>query len=281
MRQQAHLPELNPNKFCENLAVRRHPVLTVLGRQRIELSGPVVVRWISKIAAFLDAELDMQLETLSLESYPASAPRFALVGEVTWRTPLWILACWMKGLVATTDPLEADLVIGTDDAALQQAASQGALALALPLAPLGIYCERTLPPGVLDGNEEVASYPDLMEITLPTVPPHTDLGAGITGQDLLVLEIGGLRQYEKQHEAAQLVSEAATLDQAAPATGSLANLRIAISQPADKFVLAARMCALWLQETAVVLVTKEAAQVEPEQLKARLQQEKLDLDWRD
>ena len=277
MHQQTHLSELNPNKICENLAVRHQPILTVVGQQRIELSGPVVVRWISKIAAFLDAELGVQLDPLNSESNPASTPRFALVGEVTWRTPLWILACWMRGLVATTDPLEADLVIGTDDAALQQAASQGALALALPLAPLGIYCERPLPPGVLDGNEEVASYPDLLEITLPTVPPHTDLGAGITGQDLLIVEIGGLRQ----HEAAQPVSKATMLDRAAPATGFLANLRIAISQPADKFVLAARMCALWLQEATVVLVTEEATQVEPEQLEAQLHQEKLDLDWRD
>lgn len=277
MHHQAHPPELNPNKICENLAVRRQPVLTVLEQQRIELSGPVAVRWISKIAAFLDAELDAELEVAGLESGSASTPRFALVGEVTWRTPLWILACWMRGLVATADPLEADLVIGTDDAVLQQAASQGALALALPLAPLEIYCERPLPPGVLDGNEEVASYPDLLEITLPTVPLHADLGAGITGQDLLVVAMGGLRY----PEAAQPMSGATTLDQAAPAADSLANLRVAISQPADKFVLAARINALWLQEAAVVLVTEEATQAGAERLEAQLQQEKLDLDWRD
>ncbi len=227
------ISELFANSICLDMQSTTSPVFTVLSDTRIELSGPVLCRWFSKIYAFLEQEFD---NTFGIT--------FAISSQMTWRVPIWISALWMKGFRAVTNIEQAEIVIGTDRNTLTQAARNGSLVLALPNGALDYQCPIDLPPGVLDANQEVAAFPDVLETLAPGLPADFNLGENVVVADLF------------QHFP-----------------DPVDTTRVAVYESADIFKLTAQIFSLWNQRAHVVLVTNQAR--EHSDINEKLQLEKI------
>lgn len=140
-------PTANAGELCGLLAAKPIPMLTWYDDDRIELSGPVLARWISKVDNFLTQE------------FPFDGDLFHIDLRLSWQRLIWETACRLRGWIPA-DPEAANLVISTKSEILAPAAKRGQASVALTLAPLELSWPGVLPPGVLDGAAELLGQAD-------------------------------------------------------------------------------------------------------------------------
>lgn len=134
--------------WCDLIDAARRPILTWYGPDRIELSGPVLARWLAKADNFLAQEFPFGPGSAHI-ALPLSWQR--LVWEATLRARSWSL---------NSDTTEIDLTVGDDLDLLISAANAGQVAVAQTLAPLALRWPGQLPDAVLDGAGELLGQPD-------------------------------------------------------------------------------------------------------------------------
>lgn len=146
---------VNTATWCRRLHSANVPLLTYYGEQRIELSGPVVARWVAKIDNLLSAEFPFGGSTFEIRLHPS------------WQRLLWEQACWLRGWrsnekIGESDPAaDADLVVSADLAELTAAVDCGQVAVAQTLTPLAFEWPGDLPFGVVDAAAELLSQADV------------------------------------------------------------------------------------------------------------------------
>ena len=140
-------------------------------RERVELSGPVARRWLAKTDNFLANE------------FPFGASSFAEYLTTHWRTPLWIAACWLRGLRQRPPRNldQIDLAVSNDlDFLMTMQVELGPdVLVAQTPESFAFSWPGDLPFGITDGTADVMSYGDEVEM------PHTAPGATvIVGNDI-------------------------------------------------------------------------------------------------
>lgn len=139
-----------------------HPALTwySTGTERVELSGRVLANWAVKATGLLVAEADAE-----------AGFRVSLDLPPHWRSVVWALGAWVAGAEVLLGPDPAADVVVTDRPE-ETGGGPGAVVIAVALPALALRFPAALPPGVLDGAADLATYPDV----LGWVPP-LDLGS--------------------------------------------------------------------------------------------------------
>ena len=145
------------------------PALTQYGQERVELGGPVVSRWLAKIANYLTNELAADLfgtgEPTPTRIYTTLQP---------WQDTLWQITARAMGweVLDTRRPLPGDLfvtnILGSE---ASNALDAGAHVLAQPAQYLSFAWDGPLE-GAMDGLAEIAMQPDAL-----VVDTHPLLGA--------------------------------------------------------------------------------------------------------
>lgn len=140
------------------------PALTQYGQERVELGGPVVSRWLAKIANYLTNELAADLfgtgEATPTRIYTTLQP---------WQDTLWQIASRAMGweVLDTRRPLPGDLfVTNTLGSDASDALDAGAHVLAQPAQYLSFAWDGPLD-GALDGLAEIATQPDALVVDTP------------------------------------------------------------------------------------------------------------------
>src|SRR5690554_4579941 len=139
------------------------PRLTWYGEsgERIELSGAVLVNWVSKTTNMLVEELDAE---------PGVTVGLDL--PVHWRTVVWSLGAWYSGatlhLVAPREAVDPDVVV-TDRPHAWAGRPPVVAAVALPGLARRWAGSDPLPPGTIDAAADVMTYGDQVGYA-PDVP---------------------------------------------------------------------------------------------------------------
>lgn len=134
------------------------------GGERVELSGAVLVNWVSKTANLLVEEFDAAPGARVLLDLPAH-----------WRALVWALGTWRTGAcVVPADPAGAAVDEGTADVVVtsRPEAHPGADVVAVALPALARRFDASLPPGAIDAAAAVMTYGDVVGWA-----PETDPGA--------------------------------------------------------------------------------------------------------
>lgn len=156
---------VNAEKLAAILSPQQGPVLTwfhprVQGeadipRERIELGGAVARRWVAKTDNFLANE------------FPFGATSFTAFLSPHWRTPFWLLTCWLRGLElqAPGSPVD-DLALSNDLDFLLSLQDEGGpdMLVAQTTDSYAFSWPDELPFGITDGIADVMSYGDEVEM---------------------------------------------------------------------------------------------------------------------
>ena len=162
------------NKSFENMTRLTHfitavndwsgPALTQYGQERVELGGPVVSRWLAKIANYLTNELATDLfgtgEPTPTRIYTTLQP---------WQDVLWHIAARATGweVLDTRRPLPGDLFVTNNlGAEASDALESGAHVLAQPAQYLSFAWDGPLD-GAMDGLAEISTQPDALIVDTP------------------------------------------------------------------------------------------------------------------
>lgn len=136
----------SPTALLGAVALSRQPHLTWYagadGSERVELSGHVLATWVAKTANFLDEE--------------GVGPGDVVVVDlpVHWRAVPWVWAAWVRGAaVSFVADGGAVAVVATDRPAHHTTRTDGAIVVAVPLAPLALRWDGDLPHGTVDAGE--------------------------------------------------------------------------------------------------------------------------------
>lgn len=126
------------------------PRLTHYGDDgRIELSGRVLLNWVSKAMNLLAQEYDARPGSDVVLDLPAGH----------WRTAYWALAAWGVGAHVVLDPdARGDVRVTTAEGA---ARARGEDLVVVTLAPLARLSPTPLPAGALDEAAELSGYDDV------------------------------------------------------------------------------------------------------------------------
>ena len=143
------------------------PSLTWYGAHRVELSGPVLARWLAKTANLLGGELSPGLFG---GGESASPPTIRVDLGRSWQGVVWEVAAVFSGW-SPIDEGGADVCVVADASAAAEALAAGsAWVLAHDLAPLALsWRGGALPPGVLDALGELMAQADAVEVDPGTV----------------------------------------------------------------------------------------------------------------
>lgn len=120
--------------------------------ERVELSYATTDNWVAKTANLIQDELAL-----------APGDEVAILLPTHWQTPIWLLACWTAGVVASVgeDPAAvaraAAVVAGPDS--LEEALACPGERIALALRPLGAPFQQ-VPAGFTDYAAVAPSQPD-------------------------------------------------------------------------------------------------------------------------
>jgi len=153
--------------------------------ERVELSYATFDNWVAKTANLIQDELAL-----------APGDEVAILLPTHWQTPIWLLACWTAGVVATVgeDPGAAEraaaVVAGPDR--LQEALACKGERIALALRPLGAPFP-SVPQGFTDYAAVAPAQPDAFT---PYAPITADTPA-------LVADGGSWTQGELVRDAAR------------------------------------------------------------------------------
>lgn len=147
---------------------------------RIELAGPTIGRWASKISGLLLADLGVEagaLVAVRLDSH--------------WRALMWGLGVLQAGctldLGRSADFAGADVAVATTEEDLAEATEAGVLdVLTQPLPSLALAWPGTVPAGTEDAAQAVMSQPDAL-VETPWELAATD--RPIVGWDASVTEL--------------------------------------------------------------------------------------------
>ncbi|MCI1788851.1 MAG: hypothetical protein LKI58_12485 [Actinomyces sp.] len=187
------------SELVDALSARRGPALTWYGADggRTELGGPVVARWVAKIANLLGTDLagDLFGEPAPAPGAPAGPGSPARVARIelgrSWQAVVWTAAAWLSGWEvrggAPTDSPgggaidEGDAtvwVVASLDAAAVNAAQSGVWVLAQDLSPLALsWAGEPLPEGVMDALGELMAQPDVLVVAAPAIGVPNSAGA--------------------------------------------------------------------------------------------------------
>ena len=117
--------------------------------ERIELSGAVLVNWISKAANVLQEEFDVEPGSVVVIDLPTGH----------WRTAYWVLATWAVGAAVALDAHEgADVLVTASPAS--DLADDSDEVVAVTLRALAREWGDDLPSGVFDEAAQLASFGD-------------------------------------------------------------------------------------------------------------------------
>ncbi|WP_019136655.1 TIGR03089 family protein [Cellulomonas massiliensis] len=139
--------------------------------ERVELSGAVLVNWVSKTTNLLVEEFD---------AGPGSRVRVDLPGH--WRSVVWQLAAWRVGACLVDDEEE---VLVTD---APPADAPGAEVVAVALPALARRFDGALPPGAIDAAAAVMTYGDRIgwaPVPDPASPAVDRAGTRVAHADLV------------------------------------------------------------------------------------------------
>lgn len=216
--------------------------------ERIELSGAVLVNWVSKTTNLLVEELDAEPGTVVATDLPPH-----------WRTLVWALATWRAGAHLTlVDPASPDADAPTDRPATADvvvtptpsrwldadgARPRGTELVAVALPALARSFGSDLPAGTVDAAAAVMTYGD----QLGYVPPTDDSETALSGGGVAVPHGDLLAWARTQVEPVSPGDRVLVLTPAAP-TGAGALLR-----------LLAHALDAWASDGSVVLVPADAA----------------------
>ena len=168
----------SPAELLRGISPARRPYLTFYGgadgNERVELSGHVLAQWVAKAANFL-AEEDVGAGDLVVVDLP-----------VHWRAVVWTWAAWVRGASVSFVPDDgAPAVVATDRPERHAARTDGALVVAVPLAPLALRWDGELPGGVVDGAAAVMGQADVLLFPVPLVVADRALeDSGLSFEDL-------------------------------------------------------------------------------------------------
>lgn len=143
--------------------------------ERIELSGKVLVNWVSKAANLLQDEL---------EAGPGTTVGLHLPAD-HWRSYYWALAAWSVGATVVTTASPCDIGIGTTQT--RDAGEQ----IIVTLAALARVATVEVPSGAIDEARELATYGDVF---VPYLTPQASDAAldATTYADLVTVGRGAL-----------------------------------------------------------------------------------------
>ncbi|MBF0723309.1 TIGR03089 family protein [Sanguibacter inulinus] len=148
------------------------------GGERIELSGAVLVNWVSKTTNLLVEEFDAEPGTVVVTDLPPH-----------WRTLVWALATWRAGahlrvVDDSSDPAAdlsgADVVVtATPDrwTTPDGTRPRGTELVAVALPALARSFGADLPPGTVDAASAVMTYGDQVGYVAPLDPDETALSS--------------------------------------------------------------------------------------------------------
>ncbi|MSS83847.1 hypothetical protein FYJ24_03535 [Actinomycetaceae bacterium WB03_NA08] len=134
------MAEQTLSTFIGNLAALSTPVLTWYGKDRIELSGANLARWLAKT------------ENLLAEEFPFGGGTYLLDAPLSWRIFPWDAVCRFRGWVLSDSP---DLLI--TDSPMPNTAE---VVVAQPLESLALTWPTELAPGIVDGAADVMGQAD-------------------------------------------------------------------------------------------------------------------------
>lgn len=149
-------------RLVDVLSSCHSPALTWYGAERVELSGPVLARWLAKTANLLVGELD---PTLFGVAGRTSAPTIRIDLGPGWQGVVWEVAAILSGW-EVIDEGGADVGVVADASAAAGALAEGTgVVLAHDLAPLALsWGGGELPEGVLDALGELMAKSDALEV---------------------------------------------------------------------------------------------------------------------
>lgn len=167
------------SELVDTLSARRGPALTWYGADggRTELGGPVVARWVAKIANLLGTDLAGDL----FGGVPTSGTGVLLVDlGSSWQSVTWTVAGWLSGWRVLSPIDESDAtawVVASLDAAAVDAAQSGLWVLAQDLSPLALaWGGGPLPEGVMDALGELMAQPDALVVATPAIEAPDSAG---------------------------------------------------------------------------------------------------------
>ena len=109
------------------------PTLTQYGNERVELGGPVVARWLAKIANYLTNELATDLfgsgEITPARLYTSLQPWQDILWQVAARSPAW-------EMLETRRPLPGDVLVSYHPGPEAAHAPEARAPILAPPAPL-------------------------------------------------------------------------------------------------------------------------------------------------
>ena len=194
------------SRLVDTLGRTSGPALTWYGEERVELSGPVLARWLAKTANLLGGDLSPDLFG---GVGPGSAGTLRLGLGATWQAAVWEVAARLSGW-QVIDEGGADVCVVADARAAAEALDNGAAwVLAQDLGALSLsWRAGGLSAGVLDALTELAAQADALEVEpgdvgwpgewgpAVEVPPGTrrllTMGGADTGRSHLVGTLAGL-----------------------------------------------------------------------------------------
>lgn len=247
------------------------PRLTWYGAdsERIELSGAVLVNWVSKTTNLLVEEFDAEPGTVVATDLPPH-----------WRTLVWALATWRTGAhlatVGTADPADSaapspapDVVVtATPDRWLDAggARPRGTELVAVALPALARTFGTDLPAGTVDAASAVMTYGDQVGY----VPPTDDSETALSGH--------GLGAEREVTHADLLAWARAQVEPVAPGDRVLVTVPAAPTGAAGVARVLAHALDAWASDGSVVLVSAEATaalEADPERLERLVATERV------
>lgn len=152
--------------------------------ERIELSGKVLLNWVSKAANMLTQEFDAEPGTRVAIHLPASH----------WRTVYWTLAAWACGCEVAFADSDAVAQPPVGDVLVTNVAAPGVRdQIFVTLAALARSADAAVPAGAFDEAQELSTYPDAFSPMLApsgsdaalTFPEGPRRGVDVTFDSLL------------------------------------------------------------------------------------------------
>nr|WP_253954003.1 TIGR03089 family protein [Schaalia sp. 19OD2882] len=151
---------------------RPGPALTWYGTDRVELTGPVIARWMSKIANLLTGDLTPDpFGTPTGGTLTLRLPR-------SWQGPLWastaLLTNWKANIESLPTNPDSVLLTHRVDEESTAHAQAGGWVLVQDLSPMSVRFPQPLPPGMTDALVEVMAQPDALTTAPPTGAPSVE-----------------------------------------------------------------------------------------------------------